>query len=269
MPTRLPASAAKSTPSFGGGPSPESAIFLAPSSTRSKKRPTAAGMPFAVSTGCVTMLAAAMTGLAVAWPAAFRNAPDLVVFDSSAIAGISPTRTGRRSRPATRMSPKAEWIVKTSMNPLTGTFGSRVKFSPFRSWCCTSCEAWKTGSGSNPPAPCDQAGGASSHDATTITTITMCGRSLVTSLSSPSSIHRVAATRHAGAERTVVVGAALRQGVLLLRLVRLLLPLPLLHLLLLLLVLARSANQPEETADGGADRGPLSGIAADRATRRA
>src|SRR5262249_25266335 len=78
------------------------------------------------------------------------------------------------------------------------------------------------------------------------------------------SVDGVAASRHAGAERAVVVGASLCERALLPRHVRLLLLLLLPHLLLLLLETG-TAHQAEQPAHGGADGRTLSRIAADGA----
>ena len=55
------------------------ATLLAPSSIRSKKRPMAAGMALAVSTGLEAMSTTAFTGRAAALPAALRNSSDLLM----------------------------------------------------------------------------------------------------------------------------------------------------------------------------------------------
>src|SRR5215470_7309118 len=83
------------------------------------------------------------------------------------------------------------------------------------------------------------------------------------------SVDGVAASRHAGAERAVVVGASLRHRALLPRHVRLLLLLLLPHLLLLLLLETSTAHQAEQSAHGGADGRALARIAADGPAHRA
>src|SRR5499425_1420601 len=83
------------------------------------------------------------------------------------------------------------------------------------------------------------------------------------------SVDGVAASRHAGAEGAVVVGASLRHRALLPRHVRLLLLLLLPHLLLLLLLETGAAEQTEESADAGADGRAFTRVAADGAAHRA
>src|SRR5215813_2196109 len=82
-----------------------------------------------------------------------------------------------------------------------------------------------------------------------------------------SSVHRVAAGRHAGGEGPVVAAAPLGQGVLLLGHVALLLLPLLLHLLLLFHVPA-APHHAEHASHAGADGRALSRVAPNRAAHR-